>query len=208
MIGDSFIKRSHRTIPTLTLTAVNSDALVLGGTASEGGDVKIYRDGSNNIQLFIDADAAINAVGLDLYSGGLFRNYLTVGQAALNTTYPFYVHGNAYVNGEFSVGYIRLGGSGIHSITDNLASMVWNLVVTSGTSIHGVKLQIDANDIIVAQATGNGSGGITNKAIGLYGTTPTVQASAISDPASDTASNNAAIDSILAALRAIGLIAT
>ena len=38
--------------------------------------------------------------------------------------------------------------------------------------------------------------------------TPVAQQSAISDPASDTASNNAAIDSILVVLRNYGLIAT
>ena len=38
--------------------------------------------------------------------------------------------------------------------------------------------------------------------------TAVAQQSSISDPASDTASNNAAIDSILAVLRSYGLIAT
>ena len=38
--------------------------------------------------------------------------------------------------------------------------------------------------------------------------TPVAQQSSISDPASDTASNNAAIDSILAVLRSFGIIAT
>ena len=38
------------------------------------------------------------------------------------------------------------------------------------------------------------------------GLTPIVRQSAISDPASDTAANNAAIDSILAVLRNFGLI--
>ena len=44
--------------------------------------------------------------------------------------------------------------------------------------------------------------------VGLYGTAAVAQASAISDPAESIAANNAAIDSILAALRGIGLIAT
>ena len=39
-------------------------------------------------------------------------------------------------------------------------------------------------------------------------TTPVAQQSAISDPSSDTAANNAAIDSILVVLRNYGLIAT
>ena len=44
--------------------------------------------------------------------------------------------------------------------------------------------------------------------LGFYGHAVANQASAISDPAASIAGNNAAIDSILAALRRIGLIAT
>jgi len=48
----------------------------------------------------------------------------------------------------------------------------------------------------------------TGTTVGLYSATPVVQAAAIADPASSTAGNNAAIDSILVVLRNLGVIAT
>ena len=147
----------------LTLTAVDSDALVLGGPAAEGGDVRIYRDGSNNLALFFDADAASNAKALDIYGGVVFQNYLTVGQATLNTSYAFAVYGNAYVHGSILV------GSTIVAKSNNQSVLPLNIGVVSGTSDHSIILQIDENDIIAATATGNGAGGVVGKRSIQYG---------------------------------------
>ena len=186
---------------TLKLLNPNADALMLGDSTHEGGDIKVYRDGSGNLALSFDADAASNAKGLDLYAGVVVQNYLTVGQTTLNTSYPLYINGNLSVS-EANV-------TSIKARYTNAQNMKLNIGVASPDAIsHGIKLQIDANDIIVAQATGDGAGGITNKAIGLYGTTPATQAAHIADPAESTAGNNAAIDAILVALENIGIIAS
>ena len=66
----------------------------------------------------------------------------------------------------------------------------------------------NGRNITASSSTGTKIGTATNQKFGFWGTTPVVQQSAIADPASDTAANNAAIDSILAALRTMGLIAT
>lgn len=208
-------------IPQLTndngipIYSKDADALILGSATKEGGDIKVYRDASGNLQLSVDADAASNGKALDVYGGVVCQNYLTVGQAALNTSYVGYINGSFGVTGIVNIGSnIESGGyikttNGIVNNTSNQATIPIDIIVSGTDAIdHGIKLQIDSNDIIVAQATGDGAGGITNKAIGLYGTTPATQAAAISNPAESTAGNNAAIDSILAALRAIGLIAT
>ena len=67
---------------------------------------------------------------------------------------------------------------------------------------------IEGKNIKTGTSTGTKIGTAANRKIGFHDATPTIQDSAISDPASDTASNNAAIDSILAVLRSKGLIAT
>ena len=187
-------------IDDLILLSKNANALMLGSTAKEGGDIRVYRDSSGNIALSFDADATNSSVGLDLYAGLLVRSYLSVGTSTLSTSYPFYVSGNAGISG-----YLYVSGSGISGVSNvNLLNI--NIPVTDGTD-HAVALRIDYNDIIVAKATGNGSGGITNKAIGFYGTAPATQAAHIADPAESTSGNNAAIDAILVALENIGILA-
>ena len=66
----------------------------------------------------------------------------------------------------------------------------------------------DNKNIVVNTSTGTQIATGATQKLGFRGTTAAVQPSAIADPASDTAANNAAIDSILAALRTIGIIAT
>lgn len=220
-MNEGFIKRSpplrkvgNLILPkistdTLKLLNPNADALILGSTTEEGGDIKVYRDGSGNLQMSLDADAASNAKALDIYGGVVVQNHLTVGQTTLEPSYPLYVNGFLYASGGINaVGMLYTNS--IRSSTSNISEIPINLNTLSPDTIdHAIKLQINANDIVVAQATGDGAGGIINPSIGLYpGTTPTTQAAAISDPAESTAANNAAIDSILAALRGIGLIAT
>ena len=220
MINDGFIKRSSplRKIGNLILPKVstvtlkllnpNADALVLGSTTEEGGDIKVYRDASGNLQMSVDADAASNTKALDIYGGVVAQNYLTVGQTSLSTAANLYVTGNTYSSQEINSSS-NMKSTGFAHINSNAVELPININILSPDSInHDICLQIDSNDIICVRATGDGAGGIINKAIGLYGTTPTTQASAISDPAESTAANNAAIDSILAALRGIGLIAT
>lgn len=74
--------------------------------------------------------------------------------------------------------------------------------------IYSKMILADASDIQAGTGTGTKLGTATGQKLGFWNVTPVVQPSAIADPASDTASNNAAIDSILAALRTMGLIAT
>ena len=229
MMNEGFVKRSpplrkvgNLILPkvstdTLKLLNPNADALILGSTTEEGGDIKVYRDASGNLQISVDADAASNAEALVVYGGVVCQNYLTVGQTTLNTVRDFYVNGAAEVSGSLigfnlftnAAGTLHVGANGIKERVDNQIIIPIDITVSGTDSIdHSINLRIDSNDIIVVQATGDGAGGITDKAIGLYGTTPATQAAAISDPAESTAANNAAIDSILAALRGIGLIAT
>lgn len=187
---------------TLKLLNPNADALILGSSTEEGGDIKVYRDDSGNLQLSVDADAASNAKALDIYGGVVAQNYLTVGQTTLNTAYNLSVNGTIYSDNNIIIKY------GVNSEYGKDV-FYYNIPLTSGDIIdHVVALRVDNESILEVKATGDGAGGITNKAIGLYGTTPSTQAAAINDPAESTAANNAAIDSILAALRGIGLIAT
>jgi hypothetical protein len=223
MLNKGFIKRSsplHKignlilpkvSTDTLKLLNPNADALILGSSTEEGGDIKIYRDGSGNLALSFDADAASNAEALVIYGGVVAQNYLTVGQTTLNPGYALYTVGDSYFYGNVSLRGDLLFTLVDQSITARQNSAFFNIdlpVVSPDSANHDICLQIDSNNIICARATGDGAGGITDKAIGLYGTTPATQAAAISDPAESTAGNNAAIDSILAALRGIGLIAT
>ena len=220
MINDGFIKRSSplRKIGNLILPKVstvtlkllnpNADALVLGSTTEEGGDIKVYRDASGNLQMSVDADAASNTKALDIYGGVVAQNYLTIGQNTLNLSAELFIAGSLYAtDNQNCSGQMKCAGFG--HITSNSPSLPINInILTPDATDHSINIQIDSSDIIVAQAAGDGSGGIIDKAIGLYGTTPCTQAAAISDPTESTAANNAAIDSILAALRGIGLIAT
>ena len=184
----------------MVLQGANADILTLGDSTHEGGDIKIYRNATGDLALSFDADAASNAKALDIYGGVVVQNYLTVGQATLNTTYALLANGPVEV-----VGHVRCYGT---KTPNNIVNFTHNLLVTSGSALHSLSLQIHSEDFIVAQATGNGSGGIVSKTIGLYGTTPTTQAAHIADPAENTAANNAAIDAILVALENIGIVAS
>lgn len=164
----------------------NANALILGDASHEGGDISVYRDTSGNKQLFVNADAANNMIGVSIYGG--------VGCAYLDT---------AYIQTTY------LDAAYIQTRSINQSYFTINIPIDD-SAIHIMYLMVAASTILSIQATGNGAGGIdvATKAIGLYGTTPTTQAAAITDPAESIVGNNAAIDSILAALRAIGLIAT
>lgn len=186
------------------------DVLKLGDTTHEGGDVKIYRDSSGNLQFSVDANAASNAIAMSVYGGVVAQHQLTVGQAALHYR-TFYVFGISEFSSDIHLtnGWFTstTSGKGLRTAV-NRASLVLDIPVADTDAIdHAIKLQIDSNDVIVAQATGNGSGGITNKAIGLYGTTPATQHAAIAD-ATDAASAITQLNLLLAANRAIGVIAT
>jgi hypothetical protein len=202
----------------LKILGADADILTLGDATHEGGDLKIYRNGSGDLQLSVDADAASNTKALDVYGGVVAQNYLTIGQTTLNTSYPLHVTGYSFLNGRLyvtsniltSADLLVYNGHGLISRTDNISDIITGNILVSGTDStdHSIKIQVDSNNIIVAQATGDGSGGITNKAVGLYGTTPTTQAAHIADPAENAAANNAAIDAILVALENIGILAS
>ena len=66
----------------------------------------------------------------------------------------------------------------------------------------------EAGNIVLGTTTGTKIGTATSQKIGFWNATPVVQQSAISDPTESIASNNTAIDSILARLRTLGLIAS
>ena len=171
----------------------DADALILGDATHEGGDISVYRNTSGNKQLFVDADAVSNAIAMSVYGGVVAQHYLTVGQAALNTTRNVYVAGSLQASGSMyaagiactSYGVTVQDGFGVAGAA-NAAELLFNIVVegTNATD-HAIKLQIDVNDIIVVQATGNGSGGIdaATRAIGVFGVTPQVQQAHIADVA-------------------------
>lgn len=179
----------------LKIYGKNADALILGDATHEGGDISVYRNASGNKQLFVDADAASNAIGMSVYGGVVVQNYLTVGQSTLDTTRPFLVSGIAQIDAIYT--------------KSNQPNLFLNCNVTSGTATHSTRLQIHGESLIAVQAVGNGSGGIdaATKAIGLYGTIPATQHAAIAD-ATDAATAITQLNLALAALRAIGLIAT
>ena len=185
------------------------DVLKLGDATHEGGDVKIYRDAAGHLQFSLDADAASNAIAMSVYGGVVAQNYLTVGTTALSTATKFYVAGTGRTS-ESMMASRFMADNGLEAKSDNRNVLPITIRVSgSDATDHAVKLQIDANDIIVALATGNGSGGIdaATKAIGLYGTTPATQHAAIAD-ATDAASVITQLNLLLAANRSIGLIAT
>lgn len=174
---------------TLKLLNPNANALMLGDATHEGGDIKVYRDGSGNLQLAVDADAASNAKALDIYGGVVCQNYLTIGQTTLNTTYPFYVNGTALIVGAAWISGVKVTndlsvytGNGLISRADNYASLIAGNITVGGTDAtdHAVCLQINGDDIICAQATGDGAGGIVDpKAI--------IKEQLVYTPSSDTA---------------------
>lgn len=195
----------------LKIYGKNADALILGDSTHEGGDISIYRDASGNKQLFVDADAASNAKALDVYGGVVVQNYLTVGQTTLHTAAAsLYVAGaGIWTTGNFWLdGQMHVGSTGILGVAHNQTTIPLNIgIYGTDSTNHSITLQIDANNIIEVKATGDGSGGIINKAIGLYGGTPATQHAAIAD-ATDAATAITQLNLLLAANRAISLIAT
>lgn len=168
---------------TLKLLGENKTIFSLGDSTHEGGNVEIYRDGSNNLALFFDADAASNTKGLDIYPGVVCQNGVTIGSTSFDTTYKLRVTGNSYFSGNVSTNseWGVNDGHGIHSVNNNQAVMRLNLGVGGTDSIdHAICLRIDNNDIICAQATGDGVGGVVDlKAI--------VKEQLVYTPSSDTA---------------------
>lgn len=156
-------------IPTpLKLLTPNADALTIGSPTEEGGDLKIYRNASGDLQVYIDADAASNTKALDIYGGVVCQNYLTVGQATLNTSYPFFINGDLGMNGSCRstsgfVGPLLRGDNDISSLDIDIR------VTSPDATSHSVCLQIDSNDILCVRATGDGAGGIIGKRSIQYG---------------------------------------
>lgn len=180
----------------LKIFGKNINTIILGDATHEGGDIKVYRDGSNNLQLSLDADAASNAIAMSVYGGVVMQNYLTVGQTTLDLAYKFYVAGGMKTNGEYR-------GAGLTHHDANGTNVSLNIYITSGSGTHSSKLQIDSQDIVVAQATGDGAGGITNKAIGVFGVTPQVRQAHIADP-TDLATCITALSTLLADMEGYG----
>ncbi|MGB7531809.1 MAG: hypothetical protein WA977_02370 [Halobacteriota archaeon] len=168
---------------SLKIYGKDSNVLILGDATHEGGDVKIYRDTSGNLQFSIDADAASNAKAVDIYGGVVVQHYLTVGTTSLSVATNFYVAGTGRTSSTMAASAFHADG-GLVGRSDNIAALPLNIRV-SGTNAtdHAVKMQIDATDIFVVQATGDGAGGITLKAIGAFGVTPQVQQAHIADVA-------------------------
>lgn len=65
----------------------------------------------------------------------------------------------------------------------------------------------DGRNIQVGRTIGTKIGTATDQKVGLYGTTPVIQASAISSPAATTGSLKTAVDAIRTALSNIGITA-
>ena len=181
------------------------DVLKLGDATHEGGDVKIYRDASGNLQVSIDADAANNTIALSVYGGVVAQNYLSVGTPNLSTATTFYVAGSGRTSGAMNASSFH-SDSGMVGRTDNIAALSINIRV-SGTNAtdHALKLQLDSNNILVVQATGNGSGGIdlATRAIGVFDVTPQVQQAHIADP-TDLGTCISVLSTLLADLEGYG----
>ena len=191
----------------LKIYGKNADTIILGDATHEGGDISVYRNASGNKQLSLDADATSNALALSVYGGVVAQNYLTVGQTALNASYPLYVAGSIYSSSMIRAASY-LSTNTITPTAANAPLLRFDMDVTGADATdHAIKLQIDTNNIIEVKATGDGAGGITNKAIGLYGGTPATQHAAIAD-ATDAATAITQLNLLLAANRAISLIAT
>jgi hypothetical protein len=139
---------------TLKLLGENKTILSLGDSTHEGGNVEIYRDGSNNLALFFDADAASNVKGLDIYPGVVIRNHLTVGDSILYTAYPFRCVGYGYISRIVLDRHIQT--------IPNATRLDLSIPIISGTANHAISLQIDYNDVLCVQATGDGAGGIVD----------------------------------------------
>ena len=147
----------------LKIYSKDADAIILGDATHEGGDISIYRDISGNKQFFLDADAASNALAMSVYGGVVAQNYLTVGQAALNTGAKVYVVGTIHATSALSTSAWANIQAGVAGKNDNQAALPINIRVSgSDATDHAIKLQIDLSDIFVAQATGDGAGGITS----------------------------------------------
>ena len=189
----------------LQIYGKDTDVIVLGDATHEGGDISIYRDTSGNKQFFLDADAASNALAMTLYGGLVAQHYLTVGTTTLSVATNFYVAGTGRTSSTMAASAFQADG-GLVGRSDNIETLPLNIRVSGlDTKDHAIKLQIDANDIIVAQATGDGAGGITNEAIGFFGVTPQVQQAHIADP-TDLASCISALTTLLADLEGYGLL--
>ncbi|OGC38680.1 hypothetical protein A2155_00905 [candidate division WWE3 bacterium RBG_16_52_45] len=66
--GNVFIPSDLSLAGTASIVGpVDSTAFEIGNSATEGGNVEIFRDASGNRQVFIDADAAETSVGTTLY---------------------------------------------------------------------------------------------------------------------------------------------
>ncbi|MBE9570158.1 MAG: hypothetical protein IMF11_06010, partial [Proteobacteria bacterium] len=132
------------------------DVLKLGDTTHEGGDVKIYRDASGHLQVSIDADAAQNAKAVDIYGGVCIQHYLSVGTSTLSVATNFYVAGSGRTSSTMAASRFYTDW-GVEGKSDNIAALHSNIRVTgTNATDHAVKLQIDSQDIFVAQATGDG----------------------------------------------------
>lgn len=204
---------------SLQIFGKNADALILGDTTHEGGDIKMFRDTSGNLQLFVDADAASNAIAMSIYGGVVAQNFLTVGSTTLQTGYPLYVTGAIYASTNITVGNdiyaadglyggtaggVYTGTAGFVARSENQPAIPITIPISGTDSIdHAIQLQIDANNIIEVKATGDGSGGIINKAIGVFGVTPQVRQAHIADP-TDLATCITALSTLLADMEGYG----
>ena len=192
----------------INIITPNADAIVLGSATEEGGDIKIYRDTSGNLAFSLDADAASNAKALDIYGGVVAQNYLTVGQTSLNTGYNLFVFGTTKIQSALYTGQ-ALYAKGLNNVVTNTALLYFNIDVTgTDTTDHSISTQIDANDIIVAKATGDGAGGVTDFAIGFFGTTPQTQQAHIVDADGQLADITTKFNTLLADLEGYGILAS
>ena len=72
----------------LTILGANADRLILGGSSAEGGDIKVYTDGSGNLAMSLDADTGqlkLPVVGSS--SGILFGGDVLVYRHTANLLY-------------------------------------------------------------------------------------------------------------------------
>jgi hypothetical protein len=147
--------------PTAYLNAAELSGPLTVGVDGTGHDVIFY--GDTTLKQFL-YDASADTMFVDR---GVVKEYLTVGQATLNTDYSFHVEGTSYQTGTIVTDNWFQSPYGLQS-TYNQATLNIDLRVNSGTADHEIQLRVDGNPIAGFRGTGDGAGGVTDLKALLY----------------------------------------
>ena len=218
-------------VVSTTLSATNTIELINGGTTA--GPFRIYNTSSasntNFERGFFKWDSNNFDIGCESSGTGTLRNVRIKTDATDGASGAGYIEfgGSNIINTIKSVGGTASGALYIYSqsalrmlIGGSNGITMYQSIVPNST---GANLNIGASglrwrsvfchsvdltgDIVLPTATGTKIGTATNQLLGFFGATPVTQRAAISD-ATDAATTQARLNDLLAAMRALGLIAT